>query len=317
MRRETIPVRHDGAVLAVLSRDTNLAMPRVPSPLEIAYLGSASDLCQMIADGTFPPRASIAGADTQPPGRRRPDPARRAAASSPTPARTRSRPTTGWATPATSSGSRWPTRPARWSRDPFDAAEIADRIEAALDGRHSLRMEVRRPRARSMLVRALPLRPRGTRPARSCWSATSPTCAAATRPCSQGRHDPRDPPPGEEQPADGRGAAAPAGAPHGDPGGPAGARGERAAGQLHRAGARVAVRRRSPSASTSTSWSTRCCRRSATARPRSHGPRCAATAASAPCPPRWPRPLVLVLTELVHNALAHAFDAGDDRRGGA
>ena len=38
----------------MLSRETNLAMPRVPSPLEIAYLGSASDLCQMIADGTFP-----------------------------------------------------------------------------------------------------------------------------------------------------------------------------------------------------------------------------------------------------------------------
>ena len=41
VRRETIPVRHGSAVLAVLSRDTNLAMPRVPSPLEIAYLGSA------------------------------------------------------------------------------------------------------------------------------------------------------------------------------------------------------------------------------------------------------------------------------------
>ena len=66
MRRETIPVRRGNAVLAVLSRDTNLAMPRVPSPLEIAYLGSASDLCQMIADGTFPPPASVAGADTSP-----------------------------------------------------------------------------------------------------------------------------------------------------------------------------------------------------------------------------------------------------------
>ena len=66
MRRETIPVRRGNAVPAVLSRDTNLAMPRVPSPLEIAYLGSASDLCQMIADGTFPPPASVAGADSSP-----------------------------------------------------------------------------------------------------------------------------------------------------------------------------------------------------------------------------------------------------------
>ena len=43
------------AVIAVLARDTNLAMPRVPSPLEIAYLGCASDLCQMVADGTSRP----------------------------------------------------------------------------------------------------------------------------------------------------------------------------------------------------------------------------------------------------------------------
>ena len=44
--------------------------------------------------------------------------------------------------------------------DPFDAAEVAARIGAALDGRHSLRMEVR-ARGAVMLVRALPLRPRG------------------------------------------------------------------------------------------------------------------------------------------------------------
>ena len=47
--------------MRVLSRDTNLAMPRVPSPLEIAYLGSASDLCQMVADGTFPREGPVAG----------------------------------------------------------------------------------------------------------------------------------------------------------------------------------------------------------------------------------------------------------------
>ena len=66
VRRETIPVRHGRSVVAVLSRDTNLAMPRVPSPLEIAYLGSASDLCQMVADGTFPPTAEAVGAVSSP-----------------------------------------------------------------------------------------------------------------------------------------------------------------------------------------------------------------------------------------------------------
>ena len=66
VRSEAIPVRLNGEVVAVLSRDTNLAMPRVPSPLEIAYLGSASDLCQMVADGTFPPKISEAGTNTSP-----------------------------------------------------------------------------------------------------------------------------------------------------------------------------------------------------------------------------------------------------------
>jgi two-component system, sensor histidine kinase PdtaS len=66
IRRETIPVRHGRSVVAVLARDTNLAMPRVPSPLEIAYLGSASDLCQMVADGTFPAEAGAVGAATSP-----------------------------------------------------------------------------------------------------------------------------------------------------------------------------------------------------------------------------------------------------------
>ena len=47
--------------IAVLSRDTNLAVPRVPSPLEIAYLGSAADLCQMVADGTFPAAEPVGG----------------------------------------------------------------------------------------------------------------------------------------------------------------------------------------------------------------------------------------------------------------
>jgi two-component system, sensor histidine kinase PdtaS len=133
VRRETIPVRRGATVLAVLSRDTNLAMPRVPSPLEIAYLGSASDLCQMIADGTFPPLASVAGADTSPragDGLIRLDVHGHVAYASPN---------------ALSAYHRMGH----------------DRIRTALDGRHSLRLEVR-ARGAAMLVRALPLRPRGT-----------------------------------------------------------------------------------------------------------------------------------------------------------
>ena len=54
VRQEAIPVRHHGEVIAVLARDTNLNAPRVPSPLELAYLQSAGDLAQMVAEGEFP-----------------------------------------------------------------------------------------------------------------------------------------------------------------------------------------------------------------------------------------------------------------------
>ncbi|MGY1838018.1 MULTISPECIES: sensor histidine kinase [unclassified Modestobacter] len=55
-RREVIPVRHDGVVVAVLAKDTNLAVTRAPSTLELTYLDIAADLSLMVAAGTFPPR---------------------------------------------------------------------------------------------------------------------------------------------------------------------------------------------------------------------------------------------------------------------
>jgi two-component sensor histidine kinase len=54
-RRELIPVRHEGVVVAVLARDTNLAVTRSPSTLELTYLDIAADLCLMVSAGTFPP----------------------------------------------------------------------------------------------------------------------------------------------------------------------------------------------------------------------------------------------------------------------
>ena len=55
-RREVIPVRHDGTVVAVLAKDTNLAVTRSPSTLELTYLDIAADLCLMVSAGTFPPQ---------------------------------------------------------------------------------------------------------------------------------------------------------------------------------------------------------------------------------------------------------------------
>jgi two-component sensor histidine kinase len=54
VRVETIPVRRQDRVIAVLSRNTNLLGVRTPSRLELTYLQTASDLTQMIATGAFP-----------------------------------------------------------------------------------------------------------------------------------------------------------------------------------------------------------------------------------------------------------------------
>ncbi len=55
MRQEAVPVGFEGGeVIGVLTRAVDLTHPRLPSPLELAYQDSADDLCQMVADGTFP-----------------------------------------------------------------------------------------------------------------------------------------------------------------------------------------------------------------------------------------------------------------------
>src|ERR687890_1340766 len=58
-RREVIPVRHEGTVVAVLAKDTNLAVTRSPSTLELTYLDIAADLCLMVSAGTFPPQKPL------------------------------------------------------------------------------------------------------------------------------------------------------------------------------------------------------------------------------------------------------------------
>ncbi|MFD4986732.1 sensor histidine kinase [Streptomyces sp. NPDC058374] len=54
VRVESIPVCREGRILGVIARNTNLLTVRTPSRLELTYLQSASDLAQMIAAGTFP-----------------------------------------------------------------------------------------------------------------------------------------------------------------------------------------------------------------------------------------------------------------------
>ena len=62
VREEALPVRVGGRVVAVVARATNLAAARTPSQLEIAYLRSANDLAQMLAEGRWPyPGEPVAG----------------------------------------------------------------------------------------------------------------------------------------------------------------------------------------------------------------------------------------------------------------
>jgi two-component sensor histidine kinase/PAS domain-containing protein len=159
VRRETIPVLKDNVVLAVLSRDTNLAVARVPSPLEIAYLGGAADLCQMIADGTFPASEAVVDTQTNPrvgDGLIRLDSGGRVVFASPNALSAYHR--MGHGSDLTGVVLSSVTRPL--VRDPFDASEVVSRIRSALDGRPSLRMELEAGGA-TMLLRALPLRPQG------------------------------------------------------------------------------------------------------------------------------------------------------------
>jgi two-component sensor histidine kinase len=159
VRHEVVPVRLGERPIAVLGREANLAVPRVPSPLEIAYLGIAADLCQMLADGTFP------DADTTPErhgGPRAGDGLLRLDAdgiviyASPNALSAYHR--MGHA--ADLRGEQLASLTRRLISDPFDAAEVAQRIRAAVQGSPSTRIEADAAGA-TMLFRALPLRPRG------------------------------------------------------------------------------------------------------------------------------------------------------------
>ena len=54
VRIEAIPARRDDRVVAVVARNTNLQGVRTPSRLELSYLHAASELTRMIAAGAFP-----------------------------------------------------------------------------------------------------------------------------------------------------------------------------------------------------------------------------------------------------------------------
>jgi len=54
VREEAIPIRFRGAVIAAITRESNVSTARAPSQLELTYLQTAGELAQMMAEGTLP-----------------------------------------------------------------------------------------------------------------------------------------------------------------------------------------------------------------------------------------------------------------------
>ena len=221
-----------GHAIAVITRHTNLSMMRTPSRLELTYLATADALSRMVAAGEFPnssaPTGLRRGAPRAGDGVVRLDYDGVITYASPNAVSAIHR--LGWpgevmggsmseivtsvlrdsspvdeGLPLVLTGRQpWRTEVGSRGRDRHDAGDPADRGGAA----------VRRAAAAARRQRAAP-----------------PRAGAA----HQGRDDPRDPPPGEEQPAVGRRPAPAAGPAYRRRAGPRRAPGGRATGGHHRA----------------------------------------------------------------------------------
>ncbi|GAA4786091.1 PAS domain-containing sensor histidine kinase [Actinomycetospora chlora] len=167
VRREVVPVRAPrtspdgppGDVIAVLGRDTNLAAPRVPSTLEISYLAVAADLCQMVADGTFPTAAGRDEGQSSPrvgDGLVRISSTGRVLYASPNAASAFHR--LGWSEELVGADMAAVVREV--ADDAFEGTEAAEHVREALAGTPSQRAELESHGA-SAVLRALPLHPRG------------------------------------------------------------------------------------------------------------------------------------------------------------
>ncbi|CRK51470.1 putative sensor histidine kinase pdtaS [Rhodococcus sp. RD6.2] len=160
VRREAIPVRCNGDVIAVLSRDTNPAQQRQSSPLEVAYLDCAAELCQMISEGTFPTpeeHGEILSSPRAGDGFIRLDPDGTVVYASPNALSAYHR---MGLTTTTLKGRDLASVTRTLVTDPFDAQDVATDIREALAGKAGKRMEVE-ARGAIVLLRTLVLRPGG------------------------------------------------------------------------------------------------------------------------------------------------------------
>jgi two-component sensor histidine kinase len=168
-RHEAIPVRLRveqelsddmfSEVIAVIGRDTNLSTARTPSQLELNYLTTADDLAQMVSDGTFPPPRHP-GETTSAPrvgdGLIRLDAAGKVTYASPNAQSAYRR--LGFN--AHLVGEELALLSGRLAADPLEGTDAAERMLAALRGDAPPRQEVE-ARGATVLMRALPLMPAG------------------------------------------------------------------------------------------------------------------------------------------------------------
>jgi len=159
IRREAIPIVFEGNTIAVLGRDSNLTSMRSPSQLELAYLQSAADLAAMVANGTFPGPASEREEMSGPrvgDGLIRLDPDGQVLYASPNAASALRR--LGYN--GNLLGQRFTDSVHELAHDPFDASDMAEMLKEAHSGRHPFSREVDGGGA-IVQFRAIPLIPRG------------------------------------------------------------------------------------------------------------------------------------------------------------
>jgi two-component system, sensor histidine kinase PdtaS len=160
-RHEAIPVHRPGNpnVIAIVGRDTNLSTARTPSQLELNYLNTADDLAQMIADGTFPPPRHVGEMTSAPrvgDGLIRLDAGGKVTYASPNAQSAYRR--LGLA--AHLVGEDLAALTGRLADDPLEGSDTTERMLSALRGVAPARREIE-ARGATVLMRALPLMPAG------------------------------------------------------------------------------------------------------------------------------------------------------------
>lgn len=151
---EAVPVRHGTLVVAVLTHQTSLA-PRQASPLEAAYIDCAGDLLNMLSEGTFPNVGDLAMSRSSPrvgDGFIRLDEAGVVTFASPNAISAYHR--MGSSAELEGHNLVSVTRPL--ISDPFEVQELTNHVRDSLAGGSSMRMEVDAGGA-TVLLRTLPL----------------------------------------------------------------------------------------------------------------------------------------------------------------